>query len=386
MNVDKTAPFLEQTENSLPKHFYIDEDHYKRELDAIWFKHWLYVCRSEALENKGDYQVLDVGGQSIIVIRGKEGAIHAFHNTCRHRGSILTTESKGCFKGGIVCPYHAWTYAVDGRLTGTPRQLKCDDFDKKDYPLFDVGVEEWDGFVFVCLNPEEAPPLHEGLEEKSFISALKNWGLSDLRSGFQSRKVLNCNWKIFQENFAECFHCPGVHPEFCDLVPIYGKALLGGDSEALENHKANPGNLPPSGFRPGAKTWSMDGKSNIPRFPNVTDEDVAEEFRYFRLNPGLIIEALSDVVSVVRIIPLAPEKTEVVSELLFHPSVIGKYDDDIKSIIQFLDLVMEQDCGICEVNQKGMHSNRFQQGILVPQEYAVHNFQQWVLSQLSLSK
>jgi len=385
MIVDQISQILEKTEKSLPKHFYLDVDHFKRELDAIWFKRWLYVCRSETLENKGDYQVLDVGGQSIVVTRGKEGAIHAFHNTCRHRGSILTTESKGCFKGSVVCPYHAWTYGLDGQLVGTRHQLKCDDFDKKDYTLFNVGVEEWEGFVFVNLNPEESPSLREGLEEKSFIPGLKNWRLSELRSAFQSTKIINCNWKIFLENFAECFHCPGVHPEFCDLVPIYGKALLGGDPEALENHKSNPGNLPPSGFRPGAVTWSMDGKSNIPQFPNLTDEDMADGFQYHRLSPGLIIESLRDVVSIVRIIPLAPEKTEVVSELLFHPSTIGKYDDDIKNIIDFFDLVLEQDCGICEVNQKGLHSNRFEHGVLVPQEYAVRYFHQWLLSELGES-
>lgn len=382
MKLEDSSRVLEKTEKALPKHFYLQAEHYEKELDAIWFKKWLYVCRSEALENRGDYQLLEVGGQSIIVTRGKEGAIHAFHNTCRHRGSILTTEPKGCFGGGIVCPYHAWTYALNGRLVGTRHQLKCDDFDKKDYTLFQVGVEEWDGFIFVNLALNAAPPLLDALREDSVFSRLKNWGLSELRSAFYSRKILDCNWKIFHENFTECFHCPGVHPELCDIVPIYGKALVEGDPEAIEHHKLNPGNLPATGFRPGAVTWSMNGKSNIPQFANVTDEDIAEGVQYFKLNPGFIIEALRDFVSVIRIIPLAPEKTEVVSELLFHPSVPGNYDDDIKNISDFNDLVMEQDCRICEINQKGLHSNRFKNGVLVPQEYGLFKFHNWVLREL----
>jgi len=382
MSVEESSHILEKTEHSLPKHFYLDNEHFKKELDAIWFKNWLYVCRSEALANKGDYQILEVGGQSIIVTRDKEGAIHAFHNTCRHRGSILTTESKGCFKGSIVCPYHAWTYALNGELVGTRHQLECDDFDKKDYTLFHVGVEVWEGFIFVNLNPESTAPLSEFLEEKSFVPGLNNWHLSDLRSAFHSRKILDCNWKVFQENFAECFHCPGVHPEFCDLVPVYGKALVEGDSEALENHKSNPGNLPKTGFRPGAVTWSMDGKSNIPQFANLTEEDLADGVQYYKMNPGFIIEALRDFVSIIRIVPLATEKTEVISELLFHPSAPDNHKDDIKSICDFNNLVMEQDCRICEANQKGMHSNRFEHGVLVPQEYGVLEFQRWVLREI----
>ena len=383
MITEKSSHFLEKTEKSLPKHFYVDEEHFKKEMDLIWFKKWLYVCRSETLKNRGDYQVFEIGGQSIIITRGKEGNAHAFHNTCRHRGSILTTESKGCFKGAIACPYHNWTYTLDGHLLKTPQyQLKCDDFDKKDYSLFHVGVEEWEGCVFVNLNPEESPPLRDILEEEYFIPGLKNWDLKELRSAVYSTRILECNWKVFHENFAECFHCPGVHPEFCEIVPIYGKALVEGDPEALKNHKLDPGNLPESGLRPGAVTWSTDGKSNIPRFPNVTEEEIAVGFLYYTMEPGLIIEALKDFVAVIRIIPLTPEKTEVIWELLFHPSVPGVYDDDIKKINDFFDIVMNQDCSICEINQKGMHSNRFEHGVLVPQEYEVRNFQQWLLREL----
>jgi Rieske 2Fe-2S family protein len=281
-----------------------------------------------------------------------------------------------------VCPYHAWTYALDGQLVGTRYQLKCDDFDKKDYTLFNVGVEEWGGCIFVNLRPEESPPLREILEEELFISDMKNWPLQALRAAYHSTMILECNWKVFQENFAECFHCPGVHPEFCDIVPLYGKGLVEGDEEALKNHKSNPGNLPDSGFRSGAVTWSMDGQSNIPPFPNLSEAEKATGFHYFSIKPGFLLEALQDCVILIRILPLAPEKTEVTMEILYDQSAPGKHDGDIKKINDFLELVMNQDCRICEVNQKGMHSNRFEHGVLVPQEYEVHNFQQWVLREL----
>ncbi len=382
MEVKEPSHMLEKTEQSLPKQLYFDVEHFEKELDVFWFRKWLYVCRSETLEKSGDYQVFEIGGQSIVIVRGKGDKLSAFHNTCRHRGSILTTESKGCFKGCITCPYHAWTYDLDGQLIGTPHKLQCDDFNKEDYSLFHVGIEQWEGCVFVNLNPEQAPALREVLEGSSLLPELNNWNLRDLRSEYYSQMTLNCNWKIFWENFSECFHCPGVHPEFCDIVPIYGRGLLDEDPAVLKNHKSSPRHLPEPGFRPGAVSWTLDGQSDIPAFPDLTEEEKSAGFHYFTMRPGFIVEALRDCVVLTRILPLGPEKTEIIMEILFSQSVPGKHDDGIKKINEFLELVMLQDCRICEINQKGLRSNRFTNGVLVPQEYGVHEFQQWILREL----
>ena len=126
---------------SFPNHWHYDPDHYRKELDAFWYSMWVYACRSEDIATPRDYQVVTIGNQNVIVTRDLRGNVRAFHNTCRHRGSILCTEDKGRFEGGsIVCPYHAWTYSLKGDLIATPHQLESADFEMNDYSLYNVAV------------------------------------------------------------------------------------------------------------------------------------------------------------------------------------------------------------------------------------------------------
>ena len=141
---------LDGLAKSFPNSWHYDPDHYLRELDTIWYRMWIYAFRSEEVAAPRDYKVVNIGNQNVIVTRDLKGNLRAFHNTCRHRGSILCTEEQGRFEGGsIVCPYHAWTYSLEGDLIATPHQLESADFDMADYSLYDVAVGEWGGFIFV---------------------------------------------------------------------------------------------------------------------------------------------------------------------------------------------------------------------------------------------
>src|SRR5262245_1703851 len=194
---------LESLEAGLPAAWYHHPAHYGRELEAFWYGRWIAACREEEIPAPGDWITVRIGSQSLVVLR-KESGIKAFHNTCRHRGSVLCTAEQGRFeRGRIVCPYHAWTYDLDGKLVGTPRRMETPDFKAEDFPLFDVALRTWGGFVFVQLASKGRKLDEEtvGLQEK-----LKNYDLQNLRIGRRIVVNVKANWKLLVENFAECFH------------------------------------------------------------------------------------------------------------------------------------------------------------------------------------
>src|SRR6476646_1628344 len=216
---------LTRTQPTLPASWYYDPAQYTRELEAGWYRDWVCVGRSSELARAGDYFVAAVGNERVIVTRDETGRHRAFHDTCRHRGSKLCSEPRGHFASGrIVCPYHAWTYALDGRLLATPMRIATDDFDRDAIRLYDVHVDTWGGFLFVNLSDTPAVPLTAflGAEARN----VERWPLTQLGTVHREESTLACNWKVFWENYSECYHCPGVHPELCRVVPIYREAVL----------------------------------------------------------------------------------------------------------------------------------------------------------------
>src|SRR5271165_4092870 len=155
MSASVTAAYtgLKQTEPGLPSHFYYDPEHHQRELRAIWYRNWMYAFRADQVKEPQSFRTVQIGDQNILVVRDEQGALHAFHNTCRHRGSVLCAEHEGRLRSKfIVCPYHGWGYGLDGALDTVPGLGITDDFDRHDYPLYRVAVAEWGGSVFIRLE------------------------------------------------------------------------------------------------------------------------------------------------------------------------------------------------------------------------------------------
>src|SRR3984885_13296847 len=209
----------EHTEG-LPAGAYYDPQQYERELRRIWYRNWVYVGRSSELERARAFRTFELGDQKILLVRDDRGVLQGFHNTCRHRGAALCREPEGQLRGGsIVCPYHAWTYNLQGDLLRTSSKRHASGFDVADFPLYPVKVREWNGFVLVSLT--EDPPAFEKIFDVP-LNRLDAWPLQDLVVGHVMLKTIESNWKIFWENYKECLHCPGVHPQLSQLVPIYG--------------------------------------------------------------------------------------------------------------------------------------------------------------------
>lgn len=373
MASDSPSPALQRPEPTLPSHYYYDPEHYRRELEAFWFSRWLYVCRSEALARPREFQVAEVGDQSLLLTRARDGRLHAFHNTCRHRGALLCPRSGGRLPGdSIICPYHGWTYALDGRLLGARHQVASPEFRKQDYPLHAVAVDEWAGSVFVNLAGDSAPPLRDDLGEVPV--ELASWPLAELRVAHRVEREVACNWKVFWENFSECFHCPGVHPELCELVPIYGRGLQSPDDDP-----SRAGSEPGAPvLAPGAHTWSLDGQLLGPVLPGLDAAQRAAGQTFGVLHPGAFIVAHADHARIVRVLPRGPERTLLGAEWLFPAETLASPGFDLERATAFAARVVEQDAAICELHQRGLRSRRFERGVLVPQEYGVHAFQSWI--------
>jgi nitrite reductase/ring-hydroxylating ferredoxin subunit len=214
---------LARLRNGLPSSWYYDATPYARDLEVFWYRRWIAAVRDEELAEAGDWRVVRIGTQSIVVLRGEHGELRAFHNTCRHRGSILCTEEAGRFaRQRIVCPYHSWTYDFGGSLIATPRRMPTPDFDSKKLSLFEVAAASWGGFVFVNLDARKARPLAEALGE--LPERFARYGFDRLRIGKRIVVDVHANWKLLVENFSECFHCPPAHPELCRIVTSYREA------------------------------------------------------------------------------------------------------------------------------------------------------------------
>jgi Rieske 2Fe-2S family protein len=373
----KAAPArepLQRLEAGLPASWYRDPEHYRRELEAFWYGRWIAVAREEEIPGPGDYRVAEIGTQSIVVVRGADGTLRAFHNTCRHRGSILCTAAQGSFaRNRIVCPYHAWTYDLGGRLIATPRRMPTPDFDPEKLGLYAVAVGAWGGFVFVHLAGRKAPPLAEALGE--LPEQFARYGFAGLRSARRIVVDVHANWKLLAENFAECFHCPPVHPELCRIVTAYR------DAGAWGLHRDARGRAVPEAtpeYKAGAQTLTLDGTATIAPFRGLNDAERRTLYVPAMLPPNLFLNVHPDYVNAHLMFPTGPESVRIVYDWLFEPEATASPGFDLDHYVALWGLTNRQDARNCEWQQRGTRSREFRHGHFVPQEFDCHRFAGWV--------
>jgi Rieske 2Fe-2S family protein len=355
---------LERLEPGLPSAWYFDPAHHQRELEAFWYRRWIAVARAEEVPHPGDWRVVTIGTQRLVVLRTQDGALRAFHNTCRHRGSVLCTEESGNFaRKRIVCPYHSWTYDLEGRLVATPRRMETPDFDARNFSLYPVAVSTWGGFVFLNLAGDASPPDVSSLEEK-----FTRYRFDELRIGKRLVADVRANWKLLAENFSECFHCPPVHPELCRVVTAYREAGAWGLRGAEKTAE----------FAQGAATLTLDGTARLPHFQGLNAEEARTLYIPAMLPPGLFLNVQPDYVNSHLMFPTGPESVRIVYDWLFEPERLPLSGADLAHYVALWDITNRQDAQNCEWQQQGMRSRAFAHGWYVPQEFDCHRFAQWV--------
>jgi Rieske 2Fe-2S family protein len=361
---------------TLPRSAYVDEGAWQGERERIFARRWVVVGRDSDLVATGDFLRADVGGESVIVVRRDDGELGAFYNVCRHRGAELVDTCGGASSGSfgplIRCPYHSWTYGLDGALRRTPfMEIPFIDNPIIDSPIIDnmvpialhaVGVDTWGGFVFVHLTPSEARPLLDQLG--TMVDRIRRYPLADLRSGATFTYDVACNWKIIAENYNECYHCAPVHPELCDLVPAFrrGGADLGwADGIPL---------------REGAWTFTSTGTSQRAPFAGL-DAVERERHKGELAYPNLLLSMSAEHVAAYNLQPHGPASTRVVCDLLFHPDEIARPTFDPSDAGDLWDLVNRQDWAICESVQRGMSSRVWNGGWFAPMEDESADISRW---------
>jgi len=366
----------------LPADAYFDPARHEREIQRIWHRNWVYVGRSSDVARPRAFRTFELGDQRVLLVRNDEGILQGFHNTCRHRGAALCREDAGMLRSGaIICPYHAWTYSLEGDLLRTSSKRHALGFDVADFPLYKISVRECRGFIFVALNNH--PPAFDQIFDPPF-NRLDAWPLEDLLVGHVLLKNMQCNWKIFWENFNECLHCPLVHPSLSQLVPLYGRGLLReGDDPNWKETAADPDPKYKGGIRRGASTWSLDGQLTGVPFAGLSQDDRRRGAVYVTNLPSLFIVGHLDYVRVVRLRPLGPEQTELRVEYLFSPETLASPGFDMRNVVEFTNMVMTEDAQVCELNQRGLHAAPHVGGVVMPEEYLVRQFQEWVGSELA---
>ncbi|MGZ5128023.1 MAG: aromatic ring-hydroxylating oxygenase subunit alpha [Actinomycetota bacterium] len=325
------------------------------EEDAVFARSWMCVGRAEQLAEPGDYLTADVAGESPIVMRGADGVLRAFANACRHRGTMLL-EGSGSVRSVIKCPYHAWTYALDGWLAGSPNVGVDDGIDRDLVSLWPIRLEEWEGFVFLNLDGR-APPLGQVVAtQPDSPTELARYAVGNLRVGARREYDVQANWKIVVENYHECLHCPTVHPELVKIVPLYRSGEVEEEGQLLGNSMGR-----------GLTSFTATGLSTLPTLPGLDEVD-EHTFYGVYLFPNLILNYHSETVNAVTIVPVASDRTRVISEFLFRPETIAADGFDPSEVVDFRDLVALQDWRVCELAQRGVSSRFYTAGMYPRQE------------------
>ena len=350
--------------STLAGHEYTDPAVFARERERIFSREWTYVGHVSQAARSGDIIRFTVGSESVIVVRGRDGRLRAFLNVCRHRGALLCLTESGNAGKAIRCPYHAWTYGLDGRLITAPNWAAMSSIDKSDHGLHEVPLEVWEGLVFVTLA-EDPLPLADALRPQfdyrfgGDADSVARWGIGDLVVGATRRYEVGANWKIIQENFQECYHCGTIHPELVEQVPTFQSF------EQLGTGGYHAGGY---GFSEDKEAFSLTGQRLLDRLPGLLPTD---DRRYFGLvlRPNCFVSLLPDHVIIHRFLPLAADRTEVVCDWLFQPHEVARPDFDPSDTVELFHRVNEQDFAAAEWCQPNMGSRAYQRGgVLVPTE------------------
>ena len=341
-------------QKTLPRRYYTDAENFRREMERFFHGMWVCAGRSEQIASASDFFLREVAGENIIITRNEGGALHAFYNVCRHRGTRLCREPEGKFAGRIQCPYHGWTYGLDGKLLGAPHMDDCG-FRREEYPLHAVGVEEWAGHIFVNLG-KRREPLREQLGELQGKFAA--WEMQNLRMHKRMVYDVKANWKLIVQNYNECLHCPLLHPALHRIS----------DYLSGENDRPQAGYIGGSmEFRGGAQTMSTDGERRRAHLPGLNEKQ-RREVLYYTVYPNLFLSLHPDYVMAHTLWPQAVDRTQVICEWHFHPAEMAKADFRADDVVEFWDQTNREDWGISELGQKGICSRAYEPGPYSPRE------------------
>jgi Rieske 2Fe-2S family protein len=358
-----------ETARTLPAACYRSEEVFRLEQAELFGRMWLCIGRESDLPKPGDFFTHELGDERILVVRAGDGIVRGFFNVCRHRGSRIVDAPRGEGLERLRCPYHAWTYALDGRLHQAPKMGAS--FAKDAHSLVPVRLGCFAGFIFANLD-EGAPPLERYLAD---LPDLSRYRMGELRCGRRVEYEVGANWKFLCENYSECYHCPGVHPQLFRISDYLEPAVRVLESGACFNGGA-------MALRDGFTTMSMSGRSQLPQIPGLSADDHRRVF-YYLVYPNFLLSPHPDYVLTHTIWPRSATGSRVVCEWLFTPEAVAAPGFDPADVVEFWDLTNRQDWGLCERAQAGAASRGYRPGPYQSSEDCVHSFDRWYADKLA---
>ncbi|MCO6186645.1 SRPBCC family protein [Rhizobium sp. L1K21] len=360
---------------TLDRPFYNDPDYFQVDLENIWYKDWLFVGHDCEVPNPGNYMTVDVGAYSVIIVRGRDGKINALHNSCRHRGSRVCAEHRGS-AANLVCPYHQWTYDLDGSLMFA-RQMG-DNFDPSQFGLKQVACESAGGYIFISLadEPMNFEPFRKTMEPYFLPHRLR-----EAKVAYESTIIEKGNWKLVWENNRECYHCAGNHPELCKTYPenpsISGVSGAADDPETAEHWAKCEAIGLPSKFQ-----IDEDGQFRAARMPLLRDAisytisgrkavhmRLSDQVNQDRIGTLLLFHypttwnhVLSDHAITFRVMPISATETAVTTKWLVHKDAVEGIDYRLEELTHVWTETNDQDRQIVEENARGILSPAYEPG------------------------
>lgn len=337
-------------QHTLGREYFTSAEIFDAERERIFYRSWMLAGHVSELESPGSYFLFEIDRESVIVLRDGAGEVRAFHNHCRHRGSRLCRDAKGSLGASITCPYHAWTYGLDGALRAVPAMSDVAGFRAADFPLHRVALGIWQGFVFVNLAADPVP-FAEAMA--ALVDKFPHRNAGGLRSVHQKVYEVEANWKLFFHNFSECYHCPTVHPLLNQLTPFRNSEndldegpVLGGPMSMTN----------PEG------SMTMGGARCATPFATLSAEERARVY-YYTVFPSAFVSFHPDYVLVHRAQALAIDRTRIVCDWFFHPDAIAAPGFDPEPAVAFWDLTNRQDWALCASAHLGVASRAWEPGM-----------------------
>ena len=354
---------------TLPRRYYADAGIFAQEMERIFLQRWLCVGREDRIPRPGDYFVQEIGGESIIILRDKQNNFRAYYNVCRHRGTRICEEHTGRFSETIQCPYHAWTYGIDGNLRAAPSSEGIENFNLADWPLHNVAVERWEGFLFINLaaRPE---PFAEAFAE--LIGRFSRYNLPSLKVARMVEYDVRANWKLLVQNYSECYHCGPVHPALARLTPP-----TSGENDLIEGPFLG-------GFmviNEHAGSLTMSGRACGLPVGDLRPEDMDRVY-YYSIFPNMLLSLHPDYVMFHTLWPTETGRTKIDCGWLFHPDSLNNPEFNPEDGIDFWDMTNRQDWHICEQSQAGVMSRMYTPGPYSRRESISAQFDREVLKAL----
>lgn len=356
-------PLLEA--EGLPPWCYTSDDFFRRETERIFLRCWNFVGREDEIPDVGNYLVLDLAGQSVIVTRDRQRQLHAFINSCRHRGTRLLDGRGSC--RAISCPYHAWTFALSGELIGTPGMEETRNFDRKDYGLIPVRLETWQGFIFINFD-DQAESLLDYLG--NFTETFGSYNFADMVCVRRKDYELDCNWKLYIENAMEDYHTPVVHRTSIGMQRTTQEDSRGQwDAVHMEE----------------AKTVAIlpEDTTTFPHIPTLSGGPATGSY-FAVIYPATFFATTKDCMWWLQTIPLSPAKMKLSLGSCFPRSTVER--DDFEEVVQLYykrwDKSIPEDNAISERQQAGLQSSFARSGRLSVREPVVHSIANWVLDRV----